>query len=139
MRTFLLVLMVFAATFALDYVWTRYIAEVGNKRAHLAAVWSTLMIPLSAVNVLGYTTHWWLIFPAMVGAYASTWYAVWRDSRRKNMADYIELFAAANLHWSKDPATPYDGCRCSVCAQRRADRCTYCGDSDGGCVICNGY
>lgn len=71
-------LMVFAATFALDYVWTKYIAAVGHKTPHLAALWSTSMIPLGAVSVLGYTQNKWLLLPAMAGAYASTWLAVAR-------------------------------------------------------------
>lgn len=85
---------IFAATFALDFVWTKYIARVGDKKPHAAAFWSMSMIPLGAVNVLGYTTHWWLVFPAMLGAYLSTWWAVQRDvPKPSTVRDIVEKWA----------------------------------------------
>lgn len=103
----LLYLTVFAATFALDYVWTRYIAEVGAKSPGWAAFWSMSMIPLGAVNVIGYTTNRWLVFPAMLGAFASTYWAVRRDGRPtadQKVKDVVEKWAPAEII-----PTPADG------------------------------
>lgn len=105
---------IFAATFALDFVWTKYIARVGDKKPHAAAFWSMSMIPLGAVNVLGYTTHWWLIFPAMLGAYLSTWWAVQRDVPK--VRDIAEK-------WAPDAIEPRHG------------GAGYCSDDD--CTLCN--
>jgi hypothetical protein len=35
--------------------------------------------------------------------------------RRNETAHHVALFAAASMHWSKDPAVPYAGCGCRVC------------------------
>lgn len=79
-----LFLVVFTATFVLDFVWTKYIAEVGNKRAHRAAAWSCSMIPLAAITARAYTSDMlWLLVPAMLGAYSSTWLAVRREALPK--------------------------------------------------------
>lgn len=83
MTDVLLWLGVFSVTFAVDFVWTKYIVESGKKRPHHAAFWSTTMIPLAAVTANVYTSgNLWLLIPAMLGAYSSTWFAVWRESRK---------------------------------------------------------
>ncbi len=87
MTSIYLFIAVFLATFALDFIWTKYIAEVGNKRAHRAAMWSSFMIPLAAITARAYTSdHLWLIVPAMLGAYSSTWLAVRREVVREASA-----------------------------------------------------
>lgn len=108
----LLYLTVFAATFALDYVWTRYIAEVGAKSPGWAAFWSMSMIPLGAVNVIGYTTNRWLVFPAMLGAFASTYWAVRRDGRPtadqkvKALRDYQKAAVRHLERWAPAEVMP---------------------------------
>lgn len=83
MNDALLWLGVFAATWTVDFVWTKYIAEVGAKRAHRAAIWSTSMIPLAAITANVYTSgNHWLLIPAAAGAYLSTWQAVKREDSK---------------------------------------------------------
>lgn len=82
MSTAILWVGVFVTTYTVDYVWTKYIAEVGAKRAHRAAIWSTAMIPLAAIAANVYTSgNHWLLIPAAAGAYLSTWQAVQRETR----------------------------------------------------------
>lgn len=74
-------LVVFLATMGADYAWTKYIAAAAAKHPHKAAAWSAAIILVGAVNIISYTQNHWLIIPAVLGAYAGTWLAVWRDTK----------------------------------------------------------
>lgn len=74
----------FAGRFALvaiamavmDWCWTKYMMHAAAKRADAAALWSTLIIGISAFSVTQYTVEPWLIPAAMLGAWFGTYYAV---------------------------------------------------------------
>ncbi len=68
-------LLVFISTFVADLVWARYIAAAAEKRAIPAAAWSAAIIALGGFNVMNYAHNWYTIFPAVVGAFAGTWFA----------------------------------------------------------------
>lgn len=77
----ILYILVFFSTLAADYAWTKYMMYAAEKRAHLAAFWSTLIIAFGAINVISYTTNKWLIIPALAGAYIGTFLPIWRANR----------------------------------------------------------
>lgn len=74
-------LLVFLSMFAADFAWTKYNMESAAKHPHRAAFWSMLIVAFGAFNIVSYTTNRWLLIPALLGAYAGTWYAVWREAR----------------------------------------------------------
>jgi uncharacterized membrane protein YkvI len=75
-------LLVFVATVAVDYAWTRYIAEAAAKRPTHAALWSAAIIACGGFNVVAYTADHWLLIPAILGAFVGTWFAVWKDQKK---------------------------------------------------------
>lgn len=63
---------VFAATFAADFVWVRYMAAAAAKRRVPAALWSAAIVGLGAFSVVSYTAHPIMILPALAGAFCGT-------------------------------------------------------------------
>lgn len=71
--------LVFAATFALDYVWAYYTRAVQRHAALPAAWWAFGIIILGGVGQIGYVNDPWLLLPAGAGAFAGTFAAIrWR-------------------------------------------------------------
>jgi NAD/NADP transhydrogenase alpha subunit len=68
--------LVFAAMFALDYVWARYTAHVADKRAGLAGAWAIGICLLSGFVTTKYVHDAWLLLPAALGAFGGTWAAI---------------------------------------------------------------
>jgi hypothetical protein len=117
-------IMVFLATLAADFCWTKYNIHSAAKHPHRAALWSGLIVAFGAVSFLSYVDDHRLTVAAILGAYVGTWLAVWREVRKDKLPDevvkdHVDLFAAANMHWSKDPAVPYVYCACQVCKAAR--------------------
>ena len=59
---------VFAALFALDLVWSRYIA-ITDRRKLLAGVYASAIIALSGYAAINYVHDPWMLLPAMAGAF----------------------------------------------------------------------
>jgi hypothetical protein len=138
-------IMVFLATLAADFCWTKYNMHSAAKHPHRAAMWSGLIVAFGAVSFLSYVNDHKLTVAAIAGAYVGTWLAVWRelkkdqklpaegfkefesiaaacdhiDKRNAKIAqDHVDMFAVAS-HWAKDPAIPYLYCACRVCKAAR--------------------
>lgn len=73
---------VFATVFALDFVWTRYIASVAERQPLQSAFWSVATILLGGVAAIEYVRNPWMLIPAGLGAFAATWIAVTRERNR---------------------------------------------------------
>jgi hypothetical protein len=110
----LIYIAIFLSTLAADFAWTKYNMHSAAKHAHRAAAWSATIILFGAINVMSYTANHWLVIPALLGAYVGTYLAIWWE-KRGQVEEFVQLFGAANMHWSKDPKIPYDGCTCRVC------------------------
>lgn len=67
---------VFAALFALDFVWAKYTYAMQARQPIVAGGLSSMLILLSGAAAIGYTSNPWLLVPAMLGAFAGTWCAV---------------------------------------------------------------
>lgn len=69
-------LLVFAALFALDFVWAKYTTATVSNQPVRAGVYAMGTILLSGAAAIGYTSNPWLLIPAMLGAFCGTWVAV---------------------------------------------------------------
>ena len=63
----------FFAIFLLDIVYTYYLRCVANENVLGASVWSVACYVLGSVAVINYTTNYWLLIPAGVGAFCGTY------------------------------------------------------------------
>ena len=76
---------VFAATMLTDAMCVMYTAAVVHRRDLATANWGALTYMLSAFAVISFTSHWfYVVFAALgawVGTYASMKYLRWRTSR----------------------------------------------------------
>jgi hypothetical protein len=64
---------VFVAVFALDFVWARYTRACATGTKLSAANYAAGIILLSGAAQIGYTNDYWLLLPAIVGAFGGTW------------------------------------------------------------------
>jgi hypothetical protein len=82
---------VFAATMLTDAVCVMYTAAVVHRRDLATANWGALTYMLSAFAVISFTSHWfYVVFAALgawVGTYASMKYLRWRTTRRDAAID----------------------------------------------------
>lgn len=67
---------VFCSAFVMDWVWIGYMHYAAKKDAELAATYSMVLILLAGFNVISYTSHYWLVGVAMIGAYLGTYSAI---------------------------------------------------------------
>lgn len=73
-------LVVFAAVFALDWVWAKYMRAVADRVRVTASLHAALIIGLTVVSTTSWINDWVLAIPAMAGAAAGTWYSVGRHT-----------------------------------------------------------
>jgi hypothetical protein len=117
---------VFFATLACDFAWTKYNLHSAAKNAHRAAAWSSAIIAFGTINVISYTTNHWLVIPALLGAYVGTYLAIWWEKRQREPAkepasDYCQdddctLCNTPSPQGHRKPmAQPYEGCQCNCC------------------------
>lgn len=69
-------LAVFAALFALDFVWARYTHAMTEHRAARAAHYATAIILLSGFGITQYANEPLYLIPAALGAWLGTYVAV---------------------------------------------------------------
>ena len=67
---------VFAALFALDFVWARYTFALNSKSVFGSSNYAAVLILLSGAAAVGYTSNPWLLIPAAMGAWCGTALAV---------------------------------------------------------------
>lgn len=67
---------VFAAMFALDYVWTYYTKAIQRHAPCAAATWAVTITAFNGVAQIGYVENNWLLLPAALGAFGGTYAAM---------------------------------------------------------------
>lgn len=73
----------FFAVFFTDIFYTYYLKAVQEERVVGASMWAVIVFIIACVAVINYTTNYWLLIPAGVGAFCGTY--VGMILRRKNV------------------------------------------------------
>jgi uncharacterized membrane protein YfcA len=73
----------FFAVFFTDIFYTYYLKAVQEERVVGASVWAVVVFIVACIAVINYTTNYWLLIPAGVGAFCGTY--VGMILRRKNV------------------------------------------------------
>jgi hypothetical protein len=73
---------VFAAMFVTDVCWTRWSLNVSAHRATPAAFYGVGIVAGSATVTLGYVDNHWMLIPAIIASFVSTWLVVHRESKK---------------------------------------------------------
>jgi hypothetical protein len=63
----------FFAVFFTDIFYTYYLKAVQDEQVMRASMWAAVVFLIACVAVINYTTNYWLLVPAAVGAFCGTW------------------------------------------------------------------
>ena len=63
----------FFAVFFTDIFYTYYLKAVQEERVVGASVWAVVVFIVACIAVINYTTNYWLLIPAGVGAFCGTY------------------------------------------------------------------
>ena len=63
----------FFAVFFTDIFYTYYLKSIQEERVMQASLWATVVFLVACVAVINYTTNYWLLVPAGLGAFCGTW------------------------------------------------------------------
>jgi hypothetical protein len=63
----------FFAVFFTDIFYTYYLKAVQDEQVMRASMWAAVVFLIACVAVINYTTNYWLLIPAAVGAFCGTW------------------------------------------------------------------
>lgn len=82
MWTALQVVVVFAVTVALDYVWALYTLATAERRPLAASLSAVGIYALAGFATINYTGNHWMLIPATLGCFVGTYAAVSKWSFR---------------------------------------------------------
>jgi uncharacterized membrane protein YfcA len=63
----------FFAVFFTDIFYTYYLKAVQEEQTMKASLWAVIVFIVACVAVINYTTNYWLLLPAGVGAFCGTY------------------------------------------------------------------
>ena len=63
----------FFAVFFTDIFYTYYLKAVQEEQTIKASFWAAIVFVIACVAVINYTTNYWLLIPAGVGAFCGTY------------------------------------------------------------------
>jgi uncharacterized membrane protein YfcA len=63
----------FFAVFFTDIFYTYYLKAVQEEQTLKASLWAVIVFIVACVAVINYTTNYWLLIPAGVGAFCGTY------------------------------------------------------------------
>ena len=63
----------FFAVFFTDIFYTYYLRAVQEEQTMKASLWASIVFIIACVAVINYTTNYWLLIPAGVGAFCGTY------------------------------------------------------------------
>ena len=63
----------FFAVFFTDIFYTYYLKAVQEEQTVKASLWASIVFIVACVAVINYTTNYWLLIPAGVGAFCGTY------------------------------------------------------------------
>jgi uncharacterized membrane protein YfcA len=63
----------FFAVFFTDIFYTYYLRAIQEEQTIKASLWASIVFIVACVAVINYTTNYWLLIPAGVGAFCGTY------------------------------------------------------------------
>lgn len=63
----------FFAVFFTDIFYTYYLKAVQEEQTIKASLWAVIVFIVACIAVINYTTNYWLLIPAGVGAFCGTY------------------------------------------------------------------
>ena len=63
----------FFAVFFTDIFYTYYLRAVQEEQTMKASLWASIVFIIACVAVINYTTNYWLLIPAGLGAFCGTY------------------------------------------------------------------
>ena len=66
-------ILTFFAVFFTDIFYTYYLRAVQENQVTKASLWSVIVFITACVAVINYTTNYWLLIPAGIGAFCGTY------------------------------------------------------------------
>jgi hypothetical protein len=63
----------FFAVFFTDIFYTYYLKAVQEEQTTKASLWAVIVFIVACIAVINYTTNYWLLIPAGVGAFCGTY------------------------------------------------------------------
>ena len=69
-------LVTFLAVFATDVLYVYFIKSVQRDHILQASLWSVVVTFTASVAVINYTSDHWALIPALLGAFAGTWFGM---------------------------------------------------------------
>jgi uncharacterized membrane protein YfcA len=63
----------FFAVFFTDIFYTYYLKAVQEEQTMKASLWAVIVFIVACIAVINYTTNYWLLLPAGVGAFCGTY------------------------------------------------------------------
>lgn len=78
---------VFGLMFLLDVIWAKCIWSVSGDSPSVAAAWASAFYVVSTLVVLDVVKQPWMMIPAAAGAWAGTYYTVWRRLHEAHTTD----------------------------------------------------
>jgi uncharacterized membrane protein YfcA len=74
----------FFAVFFTDIFYTIYLKAVQDEQVMKASLWAAIVFIIACVAVINYTTNYWLLIPAGLGAFCGTYVGmIWRKRNKE--------------------------------------------------------
>ncbi len=71
--------------FFTDIFYTYYLKSVQEEQVMKASLWAAVVFVIACIAVINYTTNYWLLIPAALGAFCGTY--VGMILRKKNIGN----------------------------------------------------
>ena len=72
----------FFAVFFTDIFYTYYLRAVQEEQTMKASLWASIVFIVACVAVINYTTNYWLLIPAGLGAFCGTYVGMFLRKRK---------------------------------------------------------
>ena len=72
----------FFAVFFTDIFYTYYLRAVQEEQTMKASLWASIVFIIACVAVINYTTNYWLLIPAGLGAFCGTYVGMFLRKRK---------------------------------------------------------
>jgi hypothetical protein len=66
----------FFAVFVTDIIYTFYLKSVQHNSPLKASFWATVVTATASIAVINYTENHLMLIPALIGAFAGTWFGM---------------------------------------------------------------